>query len=214
MVMENINMEKWEKLRTPPKDALKTIKAGRLKGMTDISPQWRLEVMTSTFGMCGIGWKYEIKKMWLEPAVFEQVAAFAEISLFIKDGDSWSDPIPGIGGSFFIAKEGSGPHASDECFKMAITDALSVAMKQLGVGSDIYRGRWDGSKYRDENKKDDLITNDQLIIMNEEISSRGVDVKKLLAFARVEALDQITQSTYKNIMRIIESKPVISNDNP
>ena len=33
---------------------------------------------------------------------------------------------------------------------MALTDALSVAMKQLGVAAKIYEGLWDGSKYRDE----------------------------------------------------------------
>ena len=148
--MENVNMLCWDKMRTPPADALKQIRAGRLKGMTDISPQWRFKVMTETYGPCGIGWKYQIKKLWLEPAVFEQVAAFAEIELFTKLGDDWSESIPGVGGSFFIAKESSGPHVSDECYKMAITDALSVAMKQLGVGADIYMGKWDGLKYKEE----------------------------------------------------------------
>jgi len=49
-----------------------------------------------------------------------------------------------------VQVEGYKPHASDEAYKMAITDALSVALKALGVGSEIYRGRWDGSKYRDD----------------------------------------------------------------
>ena len=32
---------------------------------------------------------------------------------------------------------------------MAVTDALSTALKMLGVAADIYSGRWDGSKFRD-----------------------------------------------------------------
>lgn len=32
---------------------------------------------------------------------------------------------------------------SDECYKMATTDALSVACKNLGIGADIY---WKESK--------------------------------------------------------------------
>jgi hypothetical protein len=149
--MSETYMDNWNKLKTPPKEALKTIKAGRLQGMTDINPQWRYMAMTTVYGPCGIGWKYEIAKLWLESAE-AQIAAFAEIRLFIKNGEVWSDPIPGIGGSFFVAKEKSGLHVSDECFKMAITDALSVAMKVLGVGADIYAGLWDGSKYRDDKK--------------------------------------------------------------
>ena len=46
-----------------------------------------------------------------------------------------------------IVNEKSGPHTSDEAFKMALTDALSVAMTRLGVASDIYMGNWTGSKY-------------------------------------------------------------------
>ena len=44
------------------------------------------------------------------------------------------------------AKERSGMNCSDECYKMALTDALSVAAKALGVGADIY---WqaDATKY-------------------------------------------------------------------
>ena len=33
---------------------------------------------------------------------------------------------------------------------MATTDALSVAMKQLGVAADIYLGMWDGRSYKSD----------------------------------------------------------------
>jgi len=143
------NLEFWEKLRTPPKQALKKIQAGRLKGMSDINPQWRLQMMTEVFGPIGIGWKYNIDRLWLEDGGGANKCAFAQVSLCVMDNDSgkWSEPIPGIGGSMFIAQESKGPHTSDECFKMAVTDALSVAMKQLGVAADIYMGIMDGSKY-------------------------------------------------------------------
>ena len=29
-------------------------------------------------------------------------------------------------------------HLNDEAYKMALTDAISVACKQLGVGADVY----------------------------------------------------------------------------
>ena len=65
------------------------------------------------------------------------------------DDDLWSEPIYGTGGSSFIAKEKNGLYTSDECFKMAYTDALSVACKMLGMGANVY---WGDSKY-DTSKK-------------------------------------------------------------
>jgi len=147
------NLKIYNALKQPPKEALRTIQAGRLKGKTDINPQWRYKAMTEQFGVCGIGWKYEIVRVWNEPVADGQVFAFAEINLYImtKDGedDVWSDAIPATGGSMLVTKESAGLHASDEGYKMAVTDALGTAMKMLGVAADIYAGLWDGAKYRD-----------------------------------------------------------------
>ena len=141
----NENMKLWNAVKQPPASALKTIQAGRLKGKTDISPQWRLQVMTEQFGPCGNGWSYKIDDLWTEPGVDGQVFAFALVSVQIGS----QAPVPGIGGSMLIAKGSSGLHHNDEAFKMAVTDALSVALKALGVAADIYLGLWDGSKYRE-----------------------------------------------------------------
>jgi len=142
-------MKYWETFSRPPESALKTIKGGRLSGMTDINPMWRYQVMTETFGPCGIGWKFDILDLWLEPVSNEEVLAFAKINLFIKDDEKWSEARPGVGGSKMIASEIKGPHNNDECYKMSVTDALGTAMKLLGLGADIYAGLWDGGKYID-----------------------------------------------------------------
>jgi len=144
------NMKIWDAVKRPPSQALKTIQGGRLKGKSDINPQWRYQVMTEQFGVCGIGWKYEIVRLWIEPAPSDQVFAFAKINLYIKIGEEWSEAIPGVGGSMLVTKETSGLFASDEGYKMAITDALSTAMKMIGVAGDIYAGLWDGTKYADK----------------------------------------------------------------
>src|SRR3990172_3459959 len=142
-----MNMEIYDKLKQPPDWAKKAITGGRLKGKTDINPQWRYQAMTEQFGMCGIGWMYEIKRLWIEPAANEQVFAFAEIKLYVKNGDDWSVPIPGIGGNMLVDKDKNGLYCNDEAYKMAVTDALSVAMKMLGVGAEVYSEQSDGSKY-------------------------------------------------------------------
>lgn len=140
------NMFIYNQVRAVPEEAKKKIQAGRLKGMTDINPMWRIKRLTELFGPCGIGWKYQILSSRLETSPTKEVAAFVEIALYIKAEGGWSEPIPGLGGSAFAAQEKSGMHTNDECFKMALTDALSVACKALGVGADVYFES-DRSKY-------------------------------------------------------------------
>jgi hypothetical protein len=152
--MSNEKLQLWNAVKRPPKEALKTIQAGRLKGMSDINPQWRLQIMTEMFGPVGIGWYYEVVSLWTEQGATGEVMAFAHIHLYTKNGEAWSAPIAGIGGSALVAKESNGLRANDEAYKMATTDALSVAMKQLGIAADIYMGLWDGSKYKEDPKQD------------------------------------------------------------
>lgn len=141
----------WDVLARPPKTALKQIKGGRLSGMTDINPQWRYKAMHDVFGPCGTGWKYEIQRTWTEQGAAGQVFMFAQVAVYtLAVNGEWSSPIPGIGGSMLLETQKGSLHHNDEAVKMAVTDALSVALKMLGVGSDIYMGRWDGSKYKDD----------------------------------------------------------------
>lgn len=148
-------MDLYEKFRSVPETAKREIAAGRLKGKTDINPMWRIKVLTETFGPCGIGWKYKIIREWLEPGANGEIAAFMDIELYYKLDGEWSEAIPGTGGSAFVAKERSGLYTSDECYKMALTDAISVACKALGIGADVY---WqaDSTKYT-SSPEDDAI---------------------------------------------------------
>ena len=131
------NLDLYNKLKVVPQEAIKPIQNGRLKGKSDINPMWRIKTMTEHFGVCGIGWKYVITKQWTETYGTE-TKAYCNIDLFIKVDSQWSDAIQGTGGSSEVTMERNGSYVSDECYKMALTDALSVAMKALGVGADIY----------------------------------------------------------------------------
>ncbi len=140
------NLEIYERVRQVPTSAQREIQAGRLKGKTDINPMWRIKALTEQFGPCGIGWKYTITDKRLENGANNEVSAFVDIDLFIKVDGEWSDAIPGTGGSAFVASERNGLYTSDECFKMALTDAISVACKALGFGADVYWAK-DATKY-------------------------------------------------------------------
>lgn len=141
--MENLGI--YNLVRSVPQNAQRTIQGGRLNKMTDINPMWRIKTLTEQFGPVGIGWYYQTTKQWTE-TFGEEVAAFVNIELYICYQGKWSKPIFGTGGSMFVKKEKSGLFVSDECFKMATTDAISVACKQLGIGADVYWDK-DASKY-------------------------------------------------------------------
>lgn len=132
-------IELWKQFEKTSEEAKKPIEAGRLKGFTDINPVWRFKRLTEVFGAVGYGWKYEITSQRLSPGADGVITAFVDVNLYYKTSDGvWSEPIPGIGGSAFVAKEKNGMYTSDECFKMALSDAIGTACKALGMSADIY----------------------------------------------------------------------------
>ena len=149
------NLEIYNKLKEVPKEAQKPITGGRLNGMIDIKPMWRIEKLTEVFGICGIGWKTRIKNKEILDGANGEKIAIVDIDLYVKIDGKWSDAIEGTGGSSFVTNETKGLYTSDECFKMAYTDAISVACKSLGMGADIY---WGDSKY---NKQQEITTKEQ-----------------------------------------------------
>lgn len=143
------NLDLYNKVRSVPSEAQKQITGGRLSGMTDINPMWRIKTLTEQLGTVGFGWYYTVNRMWLEHGANDEIAAFVEIDLYIKQNDEWSKPIKGVGGSSFVTKENKGLHTNDDCYKMALTDAISISCKSLGFAADIYFEK-DKSKYQND----------------------------------------------------------------
>ena len=190
-------MEIYNRVRSVPDEVKKAISAGRLKGMTDINPMWRIKKLTEEFGPCGVGWWTKITDRWTE-TIGDETCAFVDLELYIKVGDEWSKPITGSGGSKLATKERSGVYVSDECYKMAETDALSVACKKLGIGADVYFSA-DRTKYSqtvDDSKK--IGANDVKILMDY-LQKNGISDQKIIERYRVKALSDLTQKRYIEI---------------
>lgn len=190
-------MEIYNRVRQVPDEAKKAISAGRLKGMTDINPMWRIKKLTEEFGPCGIGWWTKVTDRWTE-TVGDETCAFVDLELYIKVGDEWSKPIAGSGGSKLSTKERSGVYVSDECYKMAETDALSVACKKLGIGADVYFSA-DRTKYSqtvDDSKK---IGENDVKILLDYFQKNGISGQKIVERYRVKALSDLTQKRYIEI---------------
>ena len=204
------NMKVYDAVRTVPPTAKKEIKGGRMSGKTDINPMWRIKALTEQFGMCGVGWKYEILNERLESAG-EQVAAFVKINLYVKVDGAWSDGIPGTGGNMFVTKEKSGLHVSDECFKMALTDAISVACKALGFGADVYWDK-DNTKYTSPQGSQGTIralSDAQINRAYAIASSKGIDKKAVNQWTLTKfkkEISQLTKTEYDELCKAMEAQ--------
>lgn len=181
------NLMIYSMVRDVPKEAQKPIVAGRLKGMTDINPMWRIKILTEVFGAAGFGWYTEVLNKWIDNSEKEAVA-WVEINLYVKQNDEWSKPIYGIGGAKFIAQERSGAYTDDEAYKKAYTDAISVACKALGVGAAIYWSK-DSTKYNDMGEQNSMSAKEAFA--EQKVNRDGADFLEELCKSAGESVDDI-----------------------
>ncbi len=119
--------------REVPVEAQKQFSNGKFSG-TDINPMWRIKKLTEMFGPCGVGWYVDNVTERCEEHNGVTMA-IVNLELHIKVDGEWSQPIYGTGGNILVSAKGN---TSDEGYKMAFTDALSIACKSLGIGADIW----------------------------------------------------------------------------
>ena len=164
----------------PPENAIRPIEAGRLKRFSDINPQWRIEALTETYGLYGLGWFVQIKDTTtVDLPETKEKMLFLTLELFVRDWSipdefKWFGPALGVGGDYLIIRDKNGIHGNDEAYAMAMTDALGKAAKLFGIANDIYRGKFD-SKYgwRDEKEKRQELKDENWRLKGDELYIRG-----------------------------------------
>lgn len=138
------NMELWNKLgKTDPAATKGFVRGGGFRG-TAIKPMWSFKRMTEEFGPCGIGWGIE-QPTFQTVASGNDVLVYCTVSIWYKSG---GNVVFGVGGDLAV-KAGK---PDDEAFKKAFTDAVTNALKLIGVGADVHMGLFDDSKYVNEMK--------------------------------------------------------------
>lgn len=202
------NLYYYNQGREVPDTAKKPIEGGRMNGKTDINPVWRIKKLTELFGPCGIGWYYKSVREWLE--TYEKtVAAFVKIELYIKVDGEWSMPIQGTGGSMFVELQKNGAYVSDECFKMATTDAISVACKQLGIGADVYWEK-DQTKYKEGRRQPEETDEERKRLLEElsrELIRTGYGWNNVRKKYKVETEEQLSKLQIKDCIKGMKSVP-------
>lgn len=209
------NLYYYNQGRAVPDTAKRKIQGGRLNGKTDINPMWRIKMLTEMFGPCGIGWYYKSVKEWTE-TYDKSVSAFVKIELYVKVNGEWSMPIHGIGGSMFVEIQKSGAYVSDECYKMATTDAISVACKQLGIGADVYwdkdKTKYDAVSQQNEPASDTATDDPEMEQLRNQLKSEcartGVSLNSLRSvYGNINGIEDLTKLQLKDALKRMKKTP-------
>lgn len=138
----------WDRLgKTDPAHTKGFQRAGGFKG-TAIKPMFSYRRMTEEYGPCGIGWGIGEPTFQVVHAN-DEVLVYCTVSVWHGARDN---TVFGVGGDKALAKFQSGPRTDDEAFKKAFTDAVTNALKLIGVGADVHMGMFDDNKYVNEMK--------------------------------------------------------------
>lgn len=149
------NTKLWDLLgRTDPKHTKQFKRGGGFSG-TAIKPIWSFRRMTEEFGPCGIGWGVGEPSFQVVPGDNREVLVYCTVSVWFKRGDEPSQSIYGVGGDKVVTyiKENTQYNrparweSDDEAFKKAFTDAVTNALKLIGVGADVHMGLFEDNKY-------------------------------------------------------------------
>lgn len=215
-------MKIYNQLKTTDKEAQKKITGGRLNGFTDINPMFRIKKLTEVFGMYGEGWYFEILNKQIvnggtivnDKGTFTEQKAFVDILLFVKlENGEWSKGAFGTGGASFVSNEKGGQYTNDECFKMALTDAIGGACKLFGMSADIYYAQ-DNTKYPTQDIEEDafekrITKEESKAIVQKSKEKWGADAPEkcceiLTRYGANNTLS-LLQIYYENVMKDIEA---------
>lgn len=148
--------ELWDRLgKTDPSHTKQFKRSGGFSG-TAIKPMWSYRRMTEEYGPCGEGWGINEPSFQVVPGPEGEVLVYCTVSIWHGVRDR---TVFGVGGDKVVGKNKYGLSSDDEAFKKAFTDAVTNALKLIGVGADVHMGMFDDSKYVNERKQDEARKN-------------------------------------------------------
>lgn len=144
--MSSENTALWDNLgRTDPKHTQQFTRGGGFKG-TAIKPMFSYRRMTEEFGPCGKGWGVGEPSFQIVPGPEGEMLVFCTASIWYRHEEA-ECRVYGVGGDKAVGKNKYGLQTDDEAFKKAFTDAVTNALKLIGVGADVHMGLFDDNKY-------------------------------------------------------------------
>ena len=162
----NPNMDLWGKVFVTDKAHVSEIKGKSYKGNSP-RPYYLIQKATETFGPCGIGWGYRIVEQGTQEVRYPEplgntgntverlmINHWVLVEFWYKLDGVKSEPIQQYGGTKLSYRTSTGKQEFDEdAQKKSVTDALIKCMSCVGFACDIFSGRWDDSKYHQEQEE-------------------------------------------------------------
>lgn len=163
---QNPNMGLWSSVFVTDKKHVTEIKGKSYKGNSP-RPYHLIQRATETFGPCGIGWGYRIVEQGTQEVRYLEelgntgntierlmINHWVLVEFWYKWNGEKSEPIQQYGGTKLSYRTGTGKQEFDEdAQKKSVTDALIKCMSCVGFAGDIFSGRWDDSKYHQEQEE-------------------------------------------------------------
>ena len=141
--------ELWENLRRVNPSFVKRVKIGS-REFHSIDATYKIGLLTKVLGPIGEGWGYRCRRRTLK--VDEEILAIVDVLAWRRvSGDRvyWG-PVTGCAKILGVKKDSGrivGKYLDTDAFKKALTDALTKAFSHLGLGADVFMGKYDDDKY-------------------------------------------------------------------
>ncbi|TDF41938.1 hypothetical protein EYS14_03580 [Alteromonadaceae bacterium M269] len=150
------NLKLWNAVEKTDMEFTKALTpVGAKNQLTAINPEYIFRKATEQFGICGIGWGYEILSEEIvtgpqipgdhEPPVYQQAHNIHIKLWYVFNGDKGE--LVHYGHTPVVYATEWGVKFNKEYKKMSLTDALKKCLTLLGFGADVHMGLYDDDEY-------------------------------------------------------------------
>jgi len=199
------NMELWDKLFHTDPNFTKPMYGG----MTTIDAYYQVREMTKEFGPAGQGWGWTVE----ETNNHDPRLVVLRVALwYTLDGERFDVP-PQFGSSTtdlpYPDKEGN-PQIDKDSWKKAVTDGISKSCSYIGMGGDVFLGRFDDNKYVEEMKErfkepvDTVDLSESREVLREEFANNAEWAADSLDWADEKSVDDLSNDQITELMKNIE----------
>ena len=140
--MTDQNRAIWDRFADIDPQFTKPITGKPYKG-TSPSPQYVIRCLTDLFGPVGSGFGWDVVAEDFTP-MGDEMLHWCRIKFWHTDRANTFDA---YGQTKALMKTRNGLMLDEDAPKKSLTDAIVKAASQIGIGANIFLGRWDDSKY-------------------------------------------------------------------
>ena len=109
---------------------------------TSPNPHYVIKCLTEMFGPVGEGFGWSVQQEGFQP-IGDELLHWCRIRFWHGDGKGFD----AYGQTKAVMKAKNGFMTDEDAPKKSMTDAITKAAAQIGVGANIFLGRWDDSSY-------------------------------------------------------------------